>query len=49
MSFVRPWPHSGMYLGSFLEPEDSKSIRVLGVGAICNFVKGTRLLQPGTV
>jgi hypothetical protein len=30
------------YLGSyFLNPED---IRVLGVGAIWNFVKGTRLL-----
>ena len=34
-------------LGSFfLDPED---IRVLGMGAIWNFVKGTGLLQPGTV
>ena len=34
------------YLGSFfLDPED---IRVLGVGAIWNFIKGTGLLSPGT-
>jgi ribonuclease HI len=34
------------YLGSFfLNPED---IRVLGVGAIWNYIKGTGLLLPGT-
>jgi hypothetical protein len=34
--------HRQRYLGSFfLNPED---IRVLGVGAIWNFAKGTRLL-----
>jgi len=34
------------YLGSFfLDPED---IRVLGMGAIWNFAKGTGLVLPGT-
>jgi len=34
-----------IHLGSFfLDPED---IRVLGVGAIWNFIKGTGLLYPG--
>jgi len=34
------------YLGSFfLDPED---IRLLGMGAIWNFVKGTGLLKPST-
>jgi hypothetical protein len=33
-----------MYLGSFVEPDDIKGIGVLGVVAICNLVKGMRLL-----
>ena len=40
---VRLWPHSGMHIWvpSFLDLED---IRVLGMGDIWNFVKGTGLL-----
>jgi hypothetical protein len=40
---VRPWAHSSIHIWvpSFLDPED---IRVLGMGDIWNFAKGTGLL-----
>ena len=40
---VRLWPYSGMHIWvpSFLDPED---IKVLSMGAIWNFAKGTGLL-----
>jgi hypothetical protein len=40
---VRPWLHSDVHLGSLiLDPED---IRILNIGAIWNFAKGTGLFN----